>query len=101
MEGGQIFYLAKPGKADYTQPKSYRPISLSNYLLKALEKLAKWKADEALQDHPLHENQHGFRTGRGTDSAISQLTNYVERFLLKDEACLAVFLDIQARHLTA
>ena len=44
----------------------------------------------------MHENQHGFRTGRGTDSAISQLANYVERFLLKDEACLAVFLDIQA-----
>ena len=42
------------------------------------------------------ESQHGFRTGRGTDSAISQLANFVERFLLKDEACLAVFLDIRA-----
>ena len=37
-----IIFIPKPGKASYTDPKSFRPISLSNYLLKALEKLCVW-----------------------------------------------------------
>ena len=34
-----IIFIPNPGKTTYTDPKSFRPISLSNYLLKALEKL--------------------------------------------------------------
>ena len=34
-----VIFIPKPGKTDYNTPKSFRPISLSNYLLKVLEKL--------------------------------------------------------------
>ena len=47
-------------KDDYSQAKSYRPISLMNYLLKGLERLSVWVADTALEDNPLHTKQHGF-----------------------------------------
>ena len=33
----KVIFLPKPGKTSYDIPKSYRPISLSNFLLKALE----------------------------------------------------------------
>ena len=35
----RVTFLLKPGKSDYTGPKSFRPISLTSFLLKGLEKL--------------------------------------------------------------
>lgn len=35
----KVIFLPKPGKDSYDIPKSYRPISLSNFLLKTLERL--------------------------------------------------------------
>ena len=35
----KVIFLPKPGKETYDLPKSYRPISLSNFLLKTLERL--------------------------------------------------------------
>ena len=35
----KVIFLPKPGKDSYDVPKSYRPISLSNFLLKTLERL--------------------------------------------------------------
>ena len=58
----RVVFLPKPGKPDYTTPKAYRPISLTNYLLKTLEKLCCWKTKEDLEASPLHERQHGFRS---------------------------------------
>ena len=33
----KVIFISKPGKESYDKPKSFRPISLSNYLLKGLE----------------------------------------------------------------
>ena len=44
----KAIFIPKPGKTDYSTPKSFRPISLSNYLLKVLEKLLTWHTDEKL-----------------------------------------------------
>ena len=38
----KVIFIPKPGKEDYNQAKSFRPISLSNYLLKGLERLLGW-----------------------------------------------------------
>ena len=38
----KVIFIPKPGKNAYDNPKAYRPISLSNYLLKGLERLAVW-----------------------------------------------------------
>ena len=35
----KVIFLPKPGKDPYDIPKSYRPISLSNFLLKTLKRL--------------------------------------------------------------
>ena len=35
----KVIFLQKPGKTDYSQAKSFRPISLTSFLLKAVEKL--------------------------------------------------------------
>ena len=39
----KVIFLQKPGKTDYSEPKSFRPISLTTFLLKTLEKLVLWE----------------------------------------------------------
>ena len=92
----KVIFIPKPGKDDYTIPKSFRPISLSNYFLKALERLVCWHMDESLRLYPIHNKQHGFMAGRSTESAISVTTNYIEKYLAHKQYCLAIFLDISA-----
>ena len=90
-----IIFIPKPGKASCSEPKSFRPISLSNYLLKALEKLCVWNVEEKLDKNPLNTHQHGFQKRKCTDSAISKTVNYLEQNIDRGNHCLAVFLDIK------
>ena len=92
----KLIFIPKPGKSAYNQAKAYRPISLSNYLLKTLERLAGWKMKIAIKDNPVHSRQHGFRTDRSTETAISDAANYIEKNILKRKFCIGVLLDIQA-----
>jgi ribonuclease HI len=92
----RVVFIPKPGKPDYTSPKAFRPISLTNYLLKGMEKLTRWKMDEMLKFHPIDSHQHGFRKGYSTESAISNTVHAIERRLLNQQYCLGVFLDIQS-----
>ena len=92
----KVIFISKPGKDTYTKPKSFRPISLSNYLLKGLERLVGWRMDRALQMCPLHHKQHGFQSGKSTESAISNTVNYIEKHVMNKQHCVGVFLDISA-----
>jgi hypothetical protein len=91
----RVVFIPKPGKERYTEPKSFRPISLSNYILKGLERVVGWHADAMLDLEPVHTAQHGFTKGRSTESAISNTVNYIEKHIYAGDYCLAVFLDIQ------
>ena len=73
-KSSKVVYIPKVGKDDYAQAKSYRPISLINYLLKGLERLSVWVADTALEDKPLHIKQHGFQKGKSTETAKTPAT---------------------------
>ena len=90
----KVIFLPKPGKTSYGMPKSYRPISLSNFILKGLERLVVWKMDEDLEEAPLMPQQHGFTKGKSTESAISNTINYIEEQLFERSHCLGLFLDI-------
>ena len=92
----KVIFLPKPGKPAYDIPKAYRPISLSNFALKALERLVVWKMDKDLTDVPLHDKQHGFTKGKSTESAISNTVDYIEQQILDKAHCLGLFLDISS-----
>ncbi len=38
----EVVILPKVGKSDYAEPKAYRPITLSSFLLKGLEGIMQW-----------------------------------------------------------
>ena len=96
MTLGQVVFIPKPGKSIYKPAKSWRPISLTNYILKALERLCGWQMDKVLNINQLHSNQHGFRADRNTETAISCAANYIEKHIYNNEHVIEVFLDIQA-----
>ena len=80
-KGSRVVFIPKPGKSNYKAAKSWRPISLTNYILKTLERLCGWHMDEVLKLKPLHTQQHGFRTDRNTETAISGAANYIEKHI--------------------
>ena len=92
----RVVFIPKPGKKDYTDPSSFRAISLSNYLLKGLERLAVWRMDISLKEFPIHDSQHGFRIDRSTESAISEVLNEIESNIFDRKRSIVAFLDIKS-----
>ena len=93
-----VVFIPKPGKKDYRECKNHRPIVLSNFVLKGLERLITWKMDKHLVYHPIHRNQHGFQVGKGTEGALSGTCDYIERSVLTRGYCLGLFLDISSAY---
>ena len=91
----KIVFIPKPGKVDYYHAKSFRPISLSSFVMKGLERIILWYIqDKHLKYNPLNENLFSYRTGVSTDTAIHRVVSDVEKALHNKKFALAVFLDI-------
>ena len=61
----KVIFLPKPGKDNYTLPRSFRPITLSNVMLKVMERVVQRDLeDTCFCQEPLHKDQHAFRVGR-------------------------------------
>jgi hypothetical protein len=69
-----IVALQKPGKDDYTQPKSYRPIALLNTIRKILDAVIARRISFAVEMHSLLPAEHmSSRKERSTEHAIHML----------------------------
>jgi len=74
----------------------FRPISLTSFLLKTMERLVdRFLRDEVLALQPLHPNQHVYQTGKSVEMALHQIVVRVEKALDQQEIVLDVFLDIE------
>jgi hypothetical protein len=91
----KVIFIPKPGKDDYSKAKSFRPISLSSFLLKALERVVLNEVErEYLEINPINPNQHGFCKGSSCDSALSNMVNGIEKSVCRNQFALGIFLDI-------
>ncbi len=88
----RVVFIPKAGKSDYAIAKSYRPITLSNFLLKGLERLIQWFILEYYVKEPLFR-QHAYTKGRSCDTALSTFVDDVEKAIYNGRYLLAVSLD--------
>jgi len=90
----KVAFIPKRGMNSYSGPRNYRPISLTSFLLKPVERLVdRYLRDEALAFVPLHPNQHAYQAGKSVETALPQLFVRVEKALDLQETALGVFLD--------
>jgi hypothetical protein len=67
-----------------------------SFVFKTLERLTLWHLEETvLADFPMHMNQHAFRKGRSTESALSDTVDHLESAALNGGVAIGVFLDIE------
>ena len=85
-------FIPKPGKEDYSPPKSYRPITLSSFVLKGSERIMLWYLREKLITKAL-ESQHAYTRGLLNESALSEVLDYVESSFYRRKKVIAVSLD--------
>ena len=85
-----LIYLPKPNKTDYGIPKAYRPITLSNFLLKGLERICQWYMADTM---PPLKSQHAYTRGLSTETALSEAVDFIEHGVLKKEYVIGVSLD--------
>ena len=87
----KCFFIPKD-KPDRSCPKSYRPITLSSFLLKGLERIVQWYLQETVLKNPL-VNQHAYTKNRSCDTALSEAINQIESRLSAKEHVVIVSLD--------
>ena len=92
----RVAFIPKPGRTSHETAKDFRPISLSSFLLKAVEKMVDvYIRGGILARIPMHPNQHAYRTARSTETALHNLVSRLERGVYSKEVALGVFLDIE------
>jgi hypothetical protein len=88
----KVVFIHKPGRSSYCGPTDFRPISLTSFLLKTMDRLVdRFLRDEILALQPLHPNQHAYQAGKSVETALHQLIVRVEKVLDQQEIALGVF----------
>ena len=88
-------FIPKRDRNSYIGPRDFRPISLTPFLPKTMERLVnRFLRDQALALVPLHPNQHAYQAGKSFKTALKQLVVQVEKVLDQQET-LDVSLNIE------
>ena len=93
--GAKVILIPKSGKDEYNDPRAFRPITLSSFILKGLERVVAWHLEELGIVNRLSPRQHAFRKHHSTDTALSEVVNVIEGSVMRGGNTLGVFFDIQ------
>ena len=99
MEKGKCKISKKnPGKPNYNNPSSYRPISLTSIIGKQMERIIASRQEGYVEtNNILHvdEEQEGFRHYRSTTNAFLSLTQSITDGFNEEKCTLAVLIDFE------
>ena len=89
--------LFKGEGCDRAEPKSYRPVALLSGMARIMEALLAKQLDTYQEEQGLvHQGVHGFRKGRGCNTAMLEVWEYVLRRTEMGELVALDFLDVSA-----
>ncbi|MCP3891424.1 MAG: hypothetical protein GY702_21550, partial [Desulfobulbaceae bacterium] len=74
--------------------KSWRPLTMLPSTFKYHELLQKWILEDFIRNRPKSKIQHAFVEGKGTETAIADFVNNLERTVLRGEHCISISLDV-------
>ena len=78
----KVVFIPKCSRNSYSRPRDLRPIGLSSFLLKTMDRLVdRYLRDKALAQVPLHPNQHAYQARKLVEMALHQLVIRVEKEL--------------------
>ena len=91
----KVVFIPKSGRCGHTKAKDYRPISLTSFLLKTLERLVDRYIRGKLDFASVCPDQHAYIEGRSVETALHRVVRTIERDLGTKQYTLAAFLDIE------
>lgn len=91
-----VLFIHKPGRTSYDLANAYRPISLTSFVMKTLERLCdRYIRDTNLKVKPLNDKQHAYQPGKSVDTALHQVVHTIEKNMGYDKLTLATFMDLE------
>ena len=91
----RVVFIPKSGKTSHSTAKDFRPISLSSFLLKTMERLVDLEIRLKIPKGLLSNSQHAYMKGKSTETALHEVVGYIEKGMKDKEYVLAAFLDIE------
>lgn len=92
----KVIFLKKNGKDTYALPGSYRPISISSYIGKLLEKILAARLTKFLEARNIFDpNQEGFTGNRNTVRYLNRLHLETKSDLLQNNTVIGLFVDFE------
>ena len=92
----KVIFLKKEGKNSYSQPGAYRPISISSYVGKLLEKILAKRIARYLLLIGVHDpTQEGFTPKRNTIRYLNRLNLHIKYELLDKNTVIGLFIDFE------
>ena len=91
-----VKFIPKNGKKSYLKVENFRPLTLSSYFGKLLERILKTRLHKHLERHALLDpDQEGFQKNKSTGRYLVNFISQVEEALERKEFPIAVMIDFQ------
>lgn len=91
----KVIFIPKSGKIGHESVKDFRPISLSSFILKTLERILDEHIRSLVTTSGLSNSQHAYMKGKSTETALHEVVSTAERGLFYKQYTMAAFLDIE------
>lgn len=89
-------FIAKPGKAAYDNPKAFRPLCLTSFLLKTMERVIDWYIKESvITVRPLDTHQYAYQSERSTETAVHKIVQKAEEAMENGQYALLTLIDVE------
>lgn len=90
-----VIFIPKVGKINHSTAKDYRPISLSSFVMKVLERILDSHIRGKINVNNISPSQHAYIKGKSTDTALHAIVSEIETSLEHKQYSLAAFMDIE------
>ena len=91
-----VIFLRKPGKKSYRIPGAYRPICITSYIGKLLEKILAARLNSFLINNKYYDpTQEGFTAKRNTIRYLNRLYIEIKADIIDNLTVIALFADME------